>query len=503
VLDRPLVRPAYLHVPSTAVGTDGDLVEQFGHQIGRVHDPEQMIAINAVMSVEADGAHAAMIAALICARQNLKTFCMESIALTKFFVMKSSLIIWSAHEVPTAMNSFKTFEEYCLNYDDLRSQIKSIVHDTYNEKIITTDGRELRIKARTKGGSRGLAGPDVFLDEAYAVQPAHMDAIVPVMSAQPNGQLILGSSAGQLDSDVLREIRDQGRAGDDDVAYAEWCAPGSFAEPGCVDPRCDHTRGSVGCSLDRQDYLLMANPAKDRRIGRKYLRAERKVLTPEGFARERLGWWDEPLTSLPIPLDRFLRALDPMMELVGPVVFTVEVEVDRSHASITVAGRTADGLPGAHVIDCRKGVLWAVPRIKMLRAKHKARGVAAVLVNDSGPAGSLLAALAKENMEITLMSGADMAKAAGDLYSKTMDEAEPMWRFKDPIPEPKGDEQPDKYGRVVKALRGSAKRKLGDAWAFDRRNATALTSPLVGVSMGIFGVEMIPAPVTPLVGWGN
>lgn len=493
---RDLVRPAYLHTPSTAVGTDGDLVEQFGKTIGRDHDPEQMLAINALMSVDADGTHSAVIGAIVCARQNLKTYSMESIALTKLFVMKSELIIWSAHEISTAMASFRTFVDYCENYDALRRRVKHVWRDTNNERIEMVDGRELRIKARTKGGARGLAGPDVFLDEAYAVKPYHLGAIMPVMSAQPNPHLILGSSAGQLDSEALRDIRDQGRAGSDEVAYAEWCAPGSFAEPGCADKRCDHKFGSEGCSLDRQDYLMMANPAKDRRIGRKYLRAERKALPPAEYARERLGWWDEPLTSLPIPLDRFLAALDqvgrPVEPWKGRVVMAAEVDVDRGSGAIAVAGWNDDGLPVAGLIDVRAGVTWMAPRLKTLVKKH---APVAVLVNDTGPAGSLIDACAKENIEVTKLSGSDMAKAAGGLYSKTVDEVDPQWRFWDPVPEG------EKFGEIVKALRGSTKRKVGDAWAFDRRGSSVPISALSAISMVVQGMDRIPVEPVALVAW--
>jgi hypothetical protein len=491
-----IVRPAYLHTPSSAVGTFGDMVRDFSaSELGRAFDPEQELVVDAVMSYDEQGQHAAMVACIICARQNLKTYVMESMALWKLFVGMSPLVIWSAHEVSTALSSFKTFSGYCENVDSLRKRVKHVYTDPSNERIEMMDGRELKIRARTKSGARGLACPDLFLDEGWALKPTQLGAILPVMSAQEDPHVVIGSSAGLLDSESLRDLRDDGRAGDDDMAYAEFCAPGSFAEPGCEDPRCDHKYGTVkGCSLDRMDYVRMANPAsRSGRIGKKYLRTERKKLPAAEYARERLGWWDEPLSSLPIPLNRFLTALDQLLVPVGRCVFALDVEVDRGSGVITAGWRGVDGLPCAANIDIRPGTSWMVPRLITHIAKHKP---VAVIINDAGPVGSLAAGLAKANIEVTKMNGSDMAKACGDLYSKTVDEVEPQWRFKDPIPDGA------KFGPIVAALRGSQKRRLGDAWAFDRRTSTVPIAPLVTVAEAIWGVEMIPAEPRVLVDWG-
>ena len=101
-----------------------------------------------------------------------------------------------------------------------------------------------------------------LLDEAFALLPDHMGALLPILSTRKRAAVFYGSSAGMEDSEVLRSIRDRGRAGGPDApAYIEWCAPGEYATPGCDLAGCRHSPNTPGCVLDREDYWIMANPA--------------------------------------------------------------------------------------------------------------------------------------------------------------------------------------------------------------------------------------------------
>jgi phage terminase large subunit-like protein len=307
------------------------------------------------MSERADGKWAALEAGLVCSRQNLKTFTFECVALAKLFYFDERLVIWSAHLFETAMESFRNIEEIVKSHEHLDRRVKTYSHENGNEGIELHSGGRLKFRARSKSGGRGLTGDTVILDEAFALQPSHLGALLPTLSARPNPQVLYGSSAGQTDSAVLRAIRDRGRkGGDPSLVYVEFCAP----QGGCVQPMCEHAPGTDGCALDDVENWRLANPALGKRISVEYVAAERRALPPEEFARERMGWWDEPLGDAPIPLDKWLACIDVESKRTGQVVFGVDVSPSLRSAAVAVAGWRSDGLAHGELIRHAPGVDW-------------------------------------------------------------------------------------------------------------------------------------------------
>src|SRR5207302_1718267 len=133
------------------------------------------------------------------------------------------------------------------------------------------------------------------------------------LSARPDPQVNYGSSAALETSDHLHRLKDRGRkGGDPSLIWIEFCAPGSWKDPGCESGRaCQHTVGSVGCALDREELVGRANHTAGKRITWEYLRAERLALPVAEFGRERLGWHeDPPLTGGDIDVAAWQQMLD-------------------------------------------------------------------------------------------------------------------------------------------------------------------------------------------------
>jgi hypothetical protein len=190
-----LVRPAHLWVPDRVSSAGADVVD-LAATYGRFFDPEQALVMDALMSEGADGNWAALEAAVICSRQNLKTFALECLVLAKLYLFGDRLVIWSAHLFDTAQESFRNLDEIVTNYDHLRKRVKVISRANGDEGIELTTGQRIKFKARSKSGGRGLTGDTVILDEAFALQSGHMGALMPTLSARPNPQILYGSSAG-------------------------------------------------------------------------------------------------------------------------------------------------------------------------------------------------------------------------------------------------------------------------------------------------------------------
>ena len=167
-----------------------------------------------------------------------------------------------------------------------------------------------------------------------------MGSLLPTLRAVPNSQVVYASSAGHEQSKTLRGIRDRGRAGgSQSLAYVEWCAP----RRACAVKDCDHRVGVAGCVLDDEAGWHAANPTLGRRVAVTAMRAEREALPPEEFARECLGWWEDPPPETGGAIDLSVWALraDPAAERGRPVVFALDVAEDRT-ATLAVGWRRPD-----------------------------------------------------------------------------------------------------------------------------------------------------------------
>lgn len=464
-----LVRPAYLWTPPSSGSYGPVVVKLLRDEVGFDPDPEQEMALEIIFGIRPGGRTAAFEAAVICSRQNLKTALFEMCTVGWLFITEQNLVVWSAHEFSTAQEAHRDLSLLIEGNSWLKKRLKRIISANGKEAIELKSGQRVKFKARTKSGGRGLTGDKVVLDEAFALQAAHMGALLPTLSAVPDPQVVYGSSAGHVDSAILRGVRDRGRpGGDPSLAYLEWCddLPGS-----CADPNCVHELNAVGCALDDRDRWARSNPALGRRISVEYVAAERRALAsaPEEFARERLGWWDDPDTAgRVIDLASWAALEDPGSQLVGDMVFGFDVTPTRDFGAICVAGRRADGLLHAEVVDVRPGTGWMVERLSQLVADHGC--VCPIVLEEASPAGSLVVDLEAKGVQVEPMSSREVAQACGQFFDLVTD-SKGLRHVKEPA--------------IEEALAGAAKRDLGDAWAWTRNKSTANISPLVALTLAV------------------
>jgi phage terminase large subunit-like protein len=474
-----LVQPAHLTIPPRVSSAGAEVVD-LAATYGRILDAEQALVVDAILSEGPDGNWAALEAAVVCSRQNLKTFVLECIALGKLFLFGSELIIWSAHLFETAQESFRDLDEIVTNYDHLRKRVKTISRANGDEGIELTSGQRIKFRARSKSGGRGLSGDDVILDEAFALQPGHLGALIPTLSARPNPQILYGSSAGLADSAVLRNIRDRGRkGGDPSLVYVEFCAP----QGGCVQPMCEHAPGTDGCALDDVENWRLANPALGKRISVEYVAAERRALPPEEFARERMGWWDEPLGDAPISLDKWLACIDVESKRTGALVLGVDVSPSLRSAAVAMAGWRADGLPHGELVKHEPGVDWLA---ETLAGYVRAKRPAAVVGHGTAQLKALVPSLEAAGVTVTLLTDGDMAAACSQLQSEV---AEGGFRhLGDPI--------------LADALGNAASKPVGDGgWVWRRKGSEGDITPLVALNAARWGLQTVPKASVPLIAW--
>ncbi len=467
-----LVEPAYLWTPPRA-GSLVDEVADLSETVGRILDPEQRLAVDALTSVDEAGKWTSLNNLVVCPRQNLKTFVMECIVLTKLFVWDEKLIMWTAHEFATAEESFKHFDELIGSYDHLSRRVRRIGRENGAEEFELHSGSVLRFRARTKSGGRGISGDTVVLDEAFALQAHHMGSLIPTMSARRNPQALYGSSAALSTSTILRRLMKSGRAGNWSGSYVEW-----QAEPGTCElgDGCDHALGTPGCACDDMEKIRRGNPALDIRITRKFIREERDTLPPAEFARERMGWEDPDSDDgqQPITVESWTECLDMESRLVeGASVFLgVDVSPGQKSAAIVACGRRADGLAHLEVIEHREGTDWIVERIAGITDRHD---VTEIVADQRSAAGVLAPDFEAEDIDVHWVTLAEHAEACGVLQRAVG--AQTM-RFVDRPLQP----------ILANALVPAVSRDVGDGgWAWARRKSAGDICPLVAATLAHWG----------------
>lgn len=454
-----LVSPAYLWVPEHS-STVGDEAADLAAACGIDLDPEQRLALDALLA-ERNGRWAAFEAALIAPRQNIKTHLFKIIALTDVTLLDTDLVMWSAHEFSTAMESMRDLLEIIEANDFLDRRVHKVNQANGEEGIEFVGGYRIRFKARTKTGARGLTAPRLLLDEAFALQPAHIGSLMPTMSALSvtgNPQIVYGSSAGRLSSSVLRSLRDRGRAGGDpSLIYVEWCDDG---ERTCEQHDCTHTFGSENCVLDDEERWQRANIALHRRISVDFVRMERRSMPPDEFAFERLGWWEDPIDGADgmLPFEKWGECANPSAELSDPLTFAIDVAPGFTSASIVACGGPLE------VIEHRRGTGWVVERLKELQAEHHP---AAVGLDPAGPAGALIPDFEREGVEVTLLDGKESLQACGGFLSAVLN----------------GEMEHRDQPILNEAVAGAGRRQVGDAWKWSRRDSAVDISPLVAATV--------------------
>jgi hypothetical protein len=423
----------------------------------------------------------------------LKTGLAKIAALGKTVIMERPLFVWSAHEFSTTAEALRDLLIMIESTPDLDSMVKAVHRASGEQAIEWLNDCRIRFKARTSAGGRGLTGDDVLLDEAFALRPDHMGALLPTLSARPDPQIMYASSACLAQSDVLRGVRDRGRAGSSPrLIYGEWCAPD--AELACDRGRdCTHEVGEPGCGFDKRDMLRRANPQAGRRITWSYLESERQAFskTPElraEFGRERMGWHDDPAAALAIfPSGAWESLADPGVSLDGRSVVSMALDIspDLAYSAVAIASQR----PGTDLVDVRVQYSKAdgVAAVRNLRERFGASCPVQLVGRN---AAARKADLDAEGVESAVMSVADRIAACSLLNAGVV-----------------GTPEQDVDGQVLPArppwLRHGGQVPLdvavdGARWSdspdgrlLDRKHAAADISPLYAVAGALFGLRSL------------
>ena len=472
-----LVEPAFRTGPDYD-RTLGPEVADLGEMAGFIADPEQRLGLDILFGMKAGTDKAAAFEfAAICSRQNLKTGLLKLAALGWLFITEERLIVWSAHQFTTAVEAHRDMAEMINGSAWLSRRVKAVYDSSNDKSIHLMSGARLIFKARTQSGSRGLSGNKVILDEALYLRPGHMASLVPTLSAQPDPQLVYASSAGKADSDVLRGVRDRGRRQgvSPRLAYLEWCAPVG----GCARDHCDHALGVEGCALDKVENLQAANPLLGRQrangtgLTLDYLRSERAAFAPMPieFARERLGWWDDPGAAEVFGAGKWQECGGATPSGVQLAAVAVAVSRDLAHASVVGVGRVGVRTY-VQVLAHGPGYDWV--------ADQCPTGVP-VLVAPRGPASVVVPLLKKAQRRRKEVSTTQEQDAFDDFFGLVIDGL--LLHDNDPV--------------LTRAAEHAVPRDVGDRRMWGRRQSSSEITAIEAATLAASWLVRSPEPSLP------
>lgn len=275
---------------------NGDLAARLSEAAGLSLLPWQRDAVDTITALDADGLPAHFESGLIVPRQNGKGAVLEALALYWCLGIPGTLLLWSAHEFKTAAEAYKRLK-VLLDSDALSARVDKYHNAAGQEGIDFKNGSRIKFVARSKGSGRGFSANKIILDESMILSDQMIAALMPTMATKPDAQIVYTSSAGIDTSDVLRGVRDRGRAGRGRIAWIEY---GGIVEcpDGCKHPKPESGEtGDADCGYNSESTWAWHNPSAGDLISLRYIADERQALSTQDFGIERLGIWAEPVSA--------------------------------------------------------------------------------------------------------------------------------------------------------------------------------------------------------------
>jgi hypothetical protein len=468
--------PRVWSVPARAASYEiaDEALEWLDEVVGFGLDEWQRLVLRESLAEAQPGTWAATEVGLVVSRQNGKGAILEARELVGLFLLNEPLLIHSAHQFKTAQEHFLRLSARIQDVPELRARLKpkSGIRVAAGEQgVELRSGHRLRILARKGGSGRGFSAPFVAFDEAMDLPEATAGDMVPTQSAMPTRQRwYTGSAVDQLvhtEGVMFARVRERGHAGNDPrLLFGEWSLDRARPE--------DLTREEM---LD--DAMIAAsNPGYGIRITREAVEEELASLPPRTAAVERYGVGDWPPTSTDpeyvIDPDVWGQLADSPddadAKILDPVCFAFDVTPDRAFSTVAVAGRRADGLAQVEVAKHGRGTDWVPAWLADRQARHQVEKVLCAGHNSAG-LEHLVVAAGVTDLEI--LSTTEEAKACGHLVDLV--DGQQLRHLADEL--------------LDAALMGATRRPLADAWAWDRRAATVVISPLVAATAALWGVS--------------
>ena len=346
--------------------TDGndaaDLMEAYGSTL----DEWQRLIVDCWLGKDDQGNYTASSAGLSVPRQNGKNVCLEA---REFFglVINGEKILHTAHQVKTSKKSFRRlaamFED--RRHPEITDLVKKIRYTNGEEAIELKNGGIIQYSARSRQAARGFDGISlVVYDEAQELTDDQVEAIMPTLAASATGtrQVIYTGTPPYpgCPGQVFRRRRTACITDPEKHdAWHEWSV--------IADTLTD-------IKLDDITLWYSCNPAIGSWLTEEFTSNEYTTMSPDGFARERLGWWtpvSERKAELAIDKELWDECASSEGKPEGKTAYGIKFSIDGSEVCLCGAVISADGKARISMIERKatsKGIRWLA---EWLNARYK------------------------------------------------------------------------------------------------------------------------------------
>ena len=319
-------------------------------------DPWQQLVMDCWLGKDENGEYTMTSAGLSLPRQNGKNVCLES---REFYglVVNGEKILHTAHQVRTSKKSFRRLAAMFTDkrHPEVTGIVKNIRYTNGEEAIELDNGGLIEFSARSRQAARGFDGISlVVFDEAQELMEEQVEAIMATLSASATGtrQLIYTGTPPypSCPGEVFRRRRSA--CMDDPSKHDAWHEWSVEAD------------GIDDINVEDRALWYECNPALGIRLSEDFTEEEQRSMGPDGFARERLGWWSPSIQTridYAIPTDLWDGCKSSEVAPEGRTAYGVKFSPDGAEVSLCVAVVPKNGEARVELIDRRPtglGTQW-------------------------------------------------------------------------------------------------------------------------------------------------
>ena len=448
-----------------AMGVEFD---EWQHGIGRL-----------ALGKRRDGKYAATVGGVTLSipRQVGKTFLVGMIIIALCVLIPHLTVLWTAHRTRTSTMTFKTMQGM-VRKKKIRAHL---ANDGRSDGIRSTNGeQEIRFRngsvimfgAREAGFGRGFDAVDVeVFDESQILTEKALEDMVPASNAtkQTTGALLFFMGTPPRPSDPGEEFTNR-REKALKVKPPEQVVG--------VGGKGVYVEFSADEDADPDDLAQIekANPSFPHRTSVESVERMRENLTDDdSFRREAMGIWDPADTPRVIDEESWARVLDESSMAVDRLTLAIDVDPGRRYATVALAGLRADGTWHVEIDEQRAGVGWIPAWIEQRARANRLHAVVVDEVTGLVQSRNGRHFLGDTRVQVTLAGaeGRDMAIASGQFFDAVMNTEV---------------RHPGQMHLDV-ALSVARKRPLAGGWAWNRKTATSDITPVVAVTLALWGAR--------------
>ena len=477
-------RPTFESVGDYAYSIGSEVVEMFEEDGGATFYPSQKYELELMLARNEDDSPAALTIGISKPRQNGKSYAARYYAVF-MSVFEHKEVLYSAHHSTTTNKMFKALcdlFESPERYPEFANDVKSISHARGYEGIYFKDwidksgkiqkGGCIEFATRTNSGSRGGTYKIIIIDEAQELTVDQQEALLPVVSAASNlsekgnmpQQIYIGTPPSPSCHGTV--FFNMHKAAHNNESKSAWWLEWSIEEK--------NLSAAITSVEQAVKLAYETNPAMGYRIAEKTVQNEFEMMTIDGFARERLGWWS-PVASeqkdYAIPKDLWNACKSDEEKPDGKTAFGIKFSADGSAVYLAGAVMPKTGAARISLIKQEltgRGTQWLADWLNERYTK-----ASCVVIDGRNGVDVLVDKIAdtwRAKDSIIRPSSKDVIAAAGGLIN-ALAEKQLTWYAK----------QEDLNESAVT----SVKRQIGGGWGFGGDNSC----PIEAAALALWGVK--------------